>query len=190
MEEILREYVPGVFVRKRKDGFHFMLLDNVNKRMFDEDPWILLDGLPIFDADIIMSYDPLKVKKLEVMTRRYYMGVISMPGIVSFTTYGGDLEGFQLDPRSVSLDYEGLQLQREFYSPKYETPKQRETRLPDQRNVLCWEPVVTTDSNGKQQVEFYTSDLVGDYTVLIEGLSKDGSAGSGSSKFSVRPYEN
>ena len=118
------------------------------------------------------------------------MGVISMPGIVSFTTYGGDLEGFQLDPRSVSLNYEGLQLQREFYAPKYETPKQRETRLPDQRNVLYWAPVVTTDSNGKQQLEFYTSDLVGDYNVLIEGLSKDGSAGSSSSTFSVRPYEN
>jgi len=190
MEEILREYVPGVFVRKRKDGFHFMLLDNVNKRVFDEDPWILLDGLPIFDADVIMSYDPLKVKKLEVMTRRYYMGVISMPGIVSFTTYGGDLEGFQLNPRSVSLDYEGLQLQREFYSPKYDTPKQRDSRLPDQRNVLYWAPAVITDSNGKQQVEFYTSDLVGEYNVSIEGLSKDGSAGSGSGTFSVRPYEN
>ena len=38
MEEVMREYVPGVLVRKRKDGFHFMNLDVVNKTVFDEDP--------------------------------------------------------------------------------------------------------------------------------------------------------
>ena len=85
MEEILREYVPGVMVRKRRDGFHFIVLDEVNKRVFDEDPLVLLDGIPVFDIDKIMAFDPLKVRKLEVMTRRYYMGVLSLPGIVSFT---------------------------------------------------------------------------------------------------------
>ena len=28
MVEVMREYVPGVMVRKRRDGFHFLVLDN------------------------------------------------------------------------------------------------------------------------------------------------------------------
>ena len=100
MEEILREYVPGVMVRKRRDGFHFLVLDEVNRKVFDEDPLVLLDGIPVFDTDKIMEFDPLKVRKLEVLTRRYYMGFLSLPGAVSFTTYAGDLAGFQLNPRS------------------------------------------------------------------------------------------
>lgn len=190
MEEIMREYVPGVLVRKRKDGFHFMTLDAVNAKVFDEDPMVLLDGIPVFDIDDIMEFDPLKIKKLEVLTRRIYHGVVSMPGIVSYTTYTGDLSGFTLEPKSVTLDYEGLQQLREFYSPKYETAKQRDTRLPDQRNLLHWAPTVITGKDGKQRVEFYSSDLTGTFLVVIEGLTKNGLAGSGSSTFQVMPYEN
>lgn len=190
VEEVMREYVPGVLVRKRKDGFHFMNLDVVNKRVFDEDPMVLLDGIPVFDIDDIMAFDPLKIKKLEVLTRRIYNGVIAMPGIVSYTTYTGDLSGFQLDPRVVSLDYEGLQLRREFYSPKYDTPKQRDSRMPDQRMILYWSPNVLTDQEGKQHIEFYSSDLTGEYRVVIEGLTSEGLAGSGKHTFSVRPYDN
>lgn len=190
MEEVMREYVPGVLVRKRRDGFHFINLDVVNKSVFDENPLILLDGIPVFDVDKIMALDPLKVKKLEVLTRRYYLGILSLPGIVSYTTYTGNLEGFQLDPKCVVVDYEGLQLQREFYSPKYETTKERETRLPDQRNLLYWAPEVVTKDDGKQHVEFYTSDIVGEYNVVIEGLTKEGASGSSTQTFSVRPYDN
>ena len=190
MEEILREYVPGVMVRKRKDGFHFLVLDEVNKKVFDEDPLVLLDGIPVFDIDRIMEFDPLKVRKLEVMTRRYYMGVLSLPGAVSYTTYAGDLAGFQLNPRSVQLDYEGLQLQREFYSPSYETSKSRDSRLPDQRQLLFWAPEVITDSDGKKHIEFYSADIIGDYEVVVEGMTSQGISGKGAASFAVRPYEN
>jgi hypothetical protein len=190
MEEILREYVPGVMVRKRKDGFHFLVLDEVNKKVFDEDPLVLLDGIPVLDIDKIMEFDPLKVRKLEVMTRRYYMGVLSLPGVVSYTTYAADLAGFQLDPRSVQIDYEGLQLQREFYSPSYETSKLRDSRLPDQRQLLFWAPEVITDSDGKKHIEFYSSDITGDYEVVVEGMTDQGISGNGAASFAVRPYEN
>ncbi|MDH4090427.1 MAG: hypothetical protein OEV74_08830 [Cyclobacteriaceae bacterium] len=190
MEEVMREYVPGVMVRKRKDGFHFMTLDQVNKRVFDEDPMILLDGIPLFDVDQIMDFDPLLVKKLEVLNRRYYMGILSLPGIVSYTTYSGDLNGFELDPKSIKLDYEGLQLQREFYVPKYETPKERGSRLPDQRTLLHWAPDLVSSKDGKQHIEFYTSDMAGNYRIVVEGLTKDGLTGSATGTFSVRPNDN
>ena len=117
--------------------------------------------MPIFDIDKIMAFDPLKVKKLEVITNRYFLGPFTFPGVVSYTTYTGDLAGFQLDPRAVSLNYEGLQRQRIFYSPQYDNQKQRESRMPDRRNLLFWAPQVTLDKEGKQQLEFYTSDLIG-----------------------------
>ena len=183
MEEVMREYVPGVFVRKRRDGFHFINLDVVNKRTFDEDPFIMLDGLPVFDADRIMTFDPRRVKKLEVITRRYYMGVLSLPGIVSYSTYGGDLAGFDIDPRCLVLNYEGLQMQRTYYMPKYETAKERASRMPDQRDRLFWDPQLSTDQNGKRRIEFYTSDLTGEYEVLIEGMDKNGVVGSGRCHF-------
>lgn len=189
MEEVMREYVPGVLVRKRRDGFHFLVLDDVQHSAFQEDPMILLDGVPVFDTDRIMAFDPLKVRKLEVLTRKYYLGSAVFPGIVSYSTYGGDLGGFELDHRCVALDYEGLQQQREFYAPVYETAKQRGSRLPDQRYLLHWSPSVAPQADGSAQVTFYTSDVPGWYGVSVEGITPNGDAVSARHTFLVRRFD-
>jgi len=190
MEEVLREYVHGVMVRKRKDGFYFRLLDKVYNRIFTDVPLILIDGLPVFDADEIMAFDPLKIKRLDVMTRMYYLSSFYFSGVVSFSTYQGDLAEFPVQSNCVKLNYEGLQLQREFYSPRYETPKQRETSLPDQRTLLYWNPSVQTDINGKARLDFFTSDMAGDFIIRVEGLTQSGIIGSSTKRFTVKPANN
>lgn len=135
LEEVMREYVPGVLVRIRKDGFHFLVM-NDDARGVLEDPLVLLDGLPIFDTNRIMVFDPLKIKQLDVTTKRYILGPQVFNGIVSYATYKGDLAGFPLAAYALLQEYEGLQGQREFYAPRYETPQQRQSRLPHFRNLL------------------------------------------------------
>ena len=135
LEEVMREYVPGVLVRIRKDGFHFLVM-NDDARGVLEDPLVLLDGLPIFDTNHIMAFDPLKTKQLDVITKRYILGPQVFNGIVSYATYKGDLAGFPLAAHALLQEYEGLQGQREFYAPRYETPQQRQSRLPHFRNLL------------------------------------------------------
>lgn len=187
MEEVMREYVPGVWVRKRKDGFHFMVIDNVNRGVFNNTPLMLLDGVPFFDEDEIMNFNPLLIKKLEVVTKRYYLGPGSYPGIVSYRTYSHDLAGFELQPKALKLDYEGLQLQREFYQPVYDSPALRDSKMPDQRTLLYWNPDVNTSAAGIAGFEFYTSDVPGVYQVVVEGMTNQGYMGFGTTEFTVRP---
>ncbi|HTQ63270.1 MAG TPA: hypothetical protein VMI12_00655 [Puia sp.] len=185
MEEVMREYIAGVSLRKRSQKFYFRVLNDPYRLFFEDDPLVLLDGVPVFDADKIIAMDPLKVKKIEVVNRQYFLGPLVASGIVSYTTYKGDLEGFQFDPNTVVLEYEGLQLQREFYSPVYETPQQINSRMPDFRNVLFWTPDIKTDKRGQKQLQFYTSDQAGKYLVVIQGINSDGKAGSYSFSFDV-----
>jgi hypothetical protein len=186
MEEVMREYVPGVNVRKRNGKFYFVVLDKLHNRYFDNDPLILLDGVPLFNADEIMAFDPRKIKKLEVFTRKYYLGSTLIEGMVSYSTYHGDLAGMSLNPKLVTIDYEALQLHREFYSPDYSNEKKLESRIPDHRNLLYWTPEGCTGKDGKYKLEFYTSDIKGTYTVYIEGLTPDGIPGSAAYTFTVR----
>jgi hypothetical protein len=104
---------------------------------------------------------------------------------MNWITYKGDLGGYVLDPHATVVDYEGLQLQREFYSPSYATEEQAGSHLPDFRNVLYWCPAVPQDSTGKSTLSFYSSDLPGKYVVLVEGLTADGDGGSGFASFEV-----
>jgi hypothetical protein len=179
MEEVMREYVPGVLVRKRQRKFHFMVLDRVNvKSVFKDDPLILVDGIPFFDTDLVMTMDPLKIKKLEVVESRYFLGPLSFPGIVSYSTFKNDLAGLAMDPRALIVSYDGMQPTREYYAPRYETPGERESRIPDFRNLLHWAPDLTTDEKGKQKLVFYSSDQQGTYAIVMQGMTKKGALGS------------
>lgn len=180
MEEVLREYVREINVRKRRDNYTLSIVvkdETGNAEV--KNPVVLLDGVPQFDnGNKITHYSALKVKALEIILDKYYLGPATFNGIASFTTYKGDLEGFPLDTAATVLDYDALQLRREFYSPLYQTRDEAESRLPDFRNVLYWKPDMQTGKDGKQKLSFYTSDRTGKYAVVLQGLSEAGNAGS------------
>ncbi len=188
-EEVMREYVPGVFVKKRQGKFRFNVLDKITPQgqVFRDEPLILMDGVPVFNTDRIMAFDPLKIRKLEVIDGMYYLGPRSFPGIVSYSTYKGDLAGLELDPRALVIAYDFAQSKKQFYAPRYETADRRNSRLPDFRNLLLWAPTLTTDAQGKRSFDFYTSDQTGTYRVVVQGITAKGTAGSQVLTFEVKP---
>lgn len=186
MEEVLKEYVAEVRVRKQQDKFIYKVKNQAYNDFFENDPLVLLDGVPVFDINKLMAYDPLKIKKLNVVTQRYFSGTEVFDGIISYDTYKGDLDGYELDPNALILEYPGFQLHREFYSPLYDTKEKSESRLPDFRNLLYWSPDIKPDKNGKAQISFYTSDKQGKYAVVIQGIDSNGLAGSKTVFFNVK----
>jgi hypothetical protein len=187
MEEVMREYVAEVNVVKKQKRYHFSTFNAPGfelhdkqpaQTMFTRDPLILLDGVPVFDVDKIIAYDPLKVQKLEVVASKYIWGPIISDGVLSYTTYKGNLDGYTFDPRDLILDYDGMQQQRVFYSPGYSTEKEIQSRLPDFRQLLYWSPNVLTNEKGNGNISFFTGDVAGKYLVVLQGISENGNAGS------------
>jgi hypothetical protein len=187
MEEVLREYVYPVTLTGSRGKYELRVL-NTNKEhvFFDLPPLILLNGVPVFDFNKMISYDPFNVKKLEIVTRPWYYGDMAFSGIMNFVNYDNGLQGFELDPHSTVIDYDGLQRQREFYSPVYDTKQHLESRLPDFRKLLYWSPDIQTNAKGEQEIVFYSSDLPGKFIIVVQGISKDGKTGSSLFEFSVK----
>jgi len=96
------------------------------------------------------------------------------------------MNGFALDPRSVILDFDGLQQQREFYSPTYETPQQIGSRMPDFRTLLYWNPSLKISGGSNTNVEFYSSDATGKYVIVVEGISDKGTPATSKVFFEVK----
>jgi hypothetical protein len=184
MEEVMREYVKEVKVRKKDKDFSLHVFDIPVNDYFEDNPLVLLDGVPVWNVNKVMDIDPLKIQRVAVTASEFYQGKIHYEGIVSYNTYNGDLNGYNLDPNSLALEYDGLQLQREFYSPQYETQQEQRSRLPDFRNVLYWSPDIET-GDGKRSINFYTSDIPGKYVVLVQGISGNGEAGVAVTTFTV-----
>jgi len=185
MEEVLREYVTPINVVLRNGKLHMSVYDELLRTIYTEETLVLLDGVPLMDYQKIFSYDPLKVKKLDVIPRRYMLGGISYKGIASFETYHGKFDGFELAQGLISIDYDGLQLQREFYSPVYETKTQKQQRIPDYRSTLYWNPDVPANNTGQESLQFYTSDLPGKFLIVMQGFNARGEPVYSTGSFTV-----
>lgn len=185
LEEVMREYIDEVHVPKQAGKFHFRVRNNLFNVYFDDDPLMLIDGLPVYDAEKILDISPLKFRQVDVVARKFFTGPLTNDGIVSYRTYDGNLAGYQLDPNAIAVHYEGLQLQQEFYTPPYEATAPS-SRIPDFRNVLMWSPDIITKQDGKHTLSFYTSDIPGTYALFVQGITSQGLPGSRLITFTVK----
>jgi hypothetical protein len=185
MEEVLREYVVEVELRRQSQQYKFAVLDIPNKRSFDNNPLVLIDGVPTTDINKVVAFDPLKVKRMDIVARKYFMGDQSFDGIVSLITYNGDLGGFELDQQTIVVDYQGLSLIRQFEEVKYNKQVADKGRLPDLRSLLYWKPRIELKKGNETTISFYTSDLVGDFVMVLKGIDENGNLVNQNHSFSV-----
>ena len=174
MEEVMREYVPKVAVRKTKDEFYFKVFDQPNEINFQRGPLILLDGMPILSTNEVLKFNPLKIKSLDVLSRRFVMNNVSFTGIVSYRTYNGDYTWQKPHKGTFTFDYNSVQEKRIFYQPAYKNTEVSNNKLPDFRTLLYWNPSLQLDANGEIDIQFFTSDKTGMFKGVIQGLTQDG----------------
>jgi hypothetical protein len=174
MEEVLREYVVEVDLRKSNQQYKFAVLDIPNKKSFENNPLVLIDGVPTSDINKVVAFDPLKVKRMDIVSRKFFFGDQTYDGVVSLITYNGDLGGYELDKQTLLVDYPGIPMKRQYRAIQYLDKVTLSSKLPDLRVLLHWEPYVKLIRNQSQSIAFYTADLVGDYVIEFKGVSKNG----------------
>lgn len=77
-------------------------------------------------------------------------------------------------PSLAKVQHLGYKKPEQFYQPKYEVAEVRESRTPDLRTTICWDPRIKTDSTGVATVSFYTADRPSTYDVTLEGVTQEG----------------
>ena len=55
----------------------------------------------------VMGYDPQLLKKIEIVTKKYFLGPATFSGVISLETFEGDARRLEMAPES-QFDYEGL----------------------------------------------------------------------------------
>lgn len=137
IETILREYVPSVSVRLKDKKKVFRLLNEADKSVFDANPLILLDAMPVFDSDALAGFNPKLLQGLEVLNREFYLNDRSYPGVLSFSSYANNFGLFPLAPAARFFDYQGLQPNILLDKRQWQQPAP-DKRIPDWRTVLFW----------------------------------------------------
>jgi hypothetical protein len=185
MEELFREYIKGVGVGVNNKKHRLFIYDDITRMPLHNNPFVIIDGTPVTDMEKLMAIDPLKIKTISVVTRKYFFGKDVFDGIIDLQSYVGDYAGYEPEENSGFLSYETVQPQRIFDHPSYTTPAQKASRHPDFRSTLFWDPNVQAGSNGEQKIEFYTSDVKGKFMVVARAVDADGETGGSSAIVSV-----
>jgi len=186
MQEVFFELVPGVLLRSIKSGFDVKIVNPLTGIYYPEPPLVMIDGVIINDLTVLADLNPDIVEKIEVVKTPYLIGDLILHGIVNVITRSGDFSNITIPDFAVVLPYRVIDKPDTFIAPDYTDKQNSLSRIPDLRNTLYWNPSVKTDRNGEAEIEFWTSDLPGTYTINIQGISATGEKVSLNKSFMVR----
>ncbi|KAA6351360.1 hypothetical protein EZS27_001323 [termite gut metagenome] len=184
IHELLRR-IPGVVIQDEKviirgttsiygKPYAAIAIDGVIVESFDAENDF--DKNTDFDLDQINMMD---IERVDVYKtgNSIIWGARGGKGVVSFTTKKGNFDPSKIDKTRFNtkrIKPLGYIVPDEFYSPRYETETQKANFTPDLRSTLFWKPNTNTDEDGKASLDFYTSDNISSYSVVVEGITNKG----------------
>ena len=138
-------------------------------------PLIIVDGVEGKSLDDI---SPSTVSFIEVL-RGGEAAIYGMRGangaIVIHTKTGSQMNMTYMKQKGIkAFNADGYQVEKNFYSPKYETDESLRSNIPDERTTIYWNGNVNTDSKSPATLSFYTADMPTTYTLTIEGIAENG----------------
>ena len=185
MEEVFVEFIPEIRARRRSDGsrdIQILLLKGTQSLFSQGQTLMLLDGVPVFDQQKIMEYDPLLVESIHIYPRTHYIGTRVYDGIVNFVTYKHNLPAFHFGGNARVIDWQGASWPMAMTGAAL----QERPDIPDYRQTICWHPLLDVAPGAEVAVPCKQPDYRGRFIVVVEGLSADGTPVRAASAFELR----
>ena len=172
MREVFREIVPEVQIPLNSNNIRVF-----SKEMSDSfkgPPLFFVDGVPTNNIEYILDINPADVSSIgtiSIFKNLDHFGHAGKYGVIAINSK----KGRQLKniPQPPNIFYSsGLSMSSKYYYPSYR--QEKNSRVPDFRSVMYWDPYIEIGSRRKTLVDFYVSDESGEYQIAVQGISRDG----------------
>ncbi len=170
LRETLVEIVPNVWTKKNKKGeFVFKV------RSFDEtyeesefNALVYIDGILIGNPNDILDFDTRTVEKINTVREKYRLDGKTYFGMVNIQTKEGNYFN-QLNGDGITkIDLIRPRPLKKYFIQTYDEKSNK--RIPDFRHQLLWKPQLSLNEK-EVTLSFYTSEVAGDYEIILEGFS-------------------
>lgn len=164
--EISKEILPGVKFRNHINPT-IRVLNSPFREYFNEQPLLLLDGIPIRDVNTIADMGSRDIERVDFLLAERFFGDLRFPGVVAIYSKDNDRSNLREDNSLLIEEIQGLQpaitLHRRMHANAH---------LPDTRQTLLWEPGLAPAA--QIPFSFTTSEIKGTFRVLVSGRKKSG----------------
>jgi hypothetical protein len=145
---------------------------------------MLFDNVQVENDERLLKIPLSKIERVEIIDQGYIIGGMNYSGIISIYSKNKDFAGLDLNKNSMFFTYGLFSVTYTWYDFNRDS---NNSRIPDRRNLLYWNPDCYLSADKQKTFSFYTSDLKGDYIVYIRRKnSKDDTEIYGECFFSVR----
>jgi len=180
LEEYFTEVVPQVSVKRTRGEKRFVVL-GAHPDLQIYQPLVMIDGVAIFDMEAIFAVSPRLIDRVEIVNAPYVRGNVTFGGIISIVSRNNDLGYIDLPSSGLLVNYQML----DFPMPDTIISYVADSRLPDVRNTLYWNPAIHIQEGTEKKFSFFASDATGDYEILLRGRDEQGNYFSRSIPFRV-----
>ena len=172
MSEVLRELIPVLQHRKQKNRDIIKLFLDDRNRFAVGEPLFVIDGVITDNTAYFLSLKPADVATIKVIysvQKLQAFGAVGKNGIVLVETKIPDHAA--VVPRSANVfTARGIERVSPYHRPR---TLSRNSRVPDLRTNLYWNPDLMTDSTGRTSFSITASDVTGTFTIVAEGFTAD-----------------
>ncbi len=172
-QEISREIIPALKLRKHDKEYSAEILDLKNSRYLPPNPMIFLDGVLLDDIKQVMPFGTKEIKKINLITSGWMVDHQELAGVLSIFSHNNLWKTISMNSDNVRLKAESY-----FELPKISNPNYSIIDLqspePDFRQLLYYKPHLQINSNNSSIVEFYTSDYSTTYIIKVVGITNKG----------------
>lgn len=183
IKETITEVVKEMHYYKNNDKYTLYLVDYDPNTELSEPPLVLVDGLLIQDINELLEYRSSNIYKICIIQSGYYYGNTKFNGVISFVTKKNDFNSNLSGDFILKTNITPPLAKKSYYKPDY-SDKTNNERIPDYRYQLLWLPDLKL--NNDNQVSFFTSDKTGNFEIVLEGFTEDGSPISMKNYFEVK----
>lgn len=171
--EIAFEILPTVRYRLDKDSCYVRLWDPVSKGFF-YNPWILVDGVPIFNPAHLNVLHSEMIKWIEIQPQVRCYGNLFIEGVLSIQTFHSDYSDVEFPKNAIRRQIDTF----------YEFNVQAETEQPLFRDILYWNPVLNSNER-VQTVKVKSSFEKGTYVAIAQTVDQSGQVQQSVFQFNV-----
>jgi hypothetical protein len=175
LEDIVANIVRNARYRVTDNQTTILVADKFSNQFWEgHNALVLLNNIPVFDYSIIRPLGSKLIQRIELKTKRMYYGDLEIFGIFSIFTKENYLPFLKAGNKVFSFPNEVLSPMINNTFPDYSLEVKRNSKIPDFRPTLYWNPDFEIKNNLKNTIEFYTSDLKTSYEIVIQGITQDG----------------
>ncbi len=189
LRETLVEVVDNVWVKKIKGEDTMWVrqyFEPNNEEYIDLTPLVFIDGVLIPDHHAILEYNAFDIKTIKTVRDQFVIGGKEYLGMVAIETIKGNFyDEWQPTKNGIKEELFKPLPKKNYFNQSYaDSDQASKKRIPDLRRELLWVPNYTIDGSEKP-ITFFTSDIPGDYEIVLEGFTTYGKPISVTQTFSV-----